>query len=117
MIFVYGTLMRGGCRAGALADAEFRGDARTNPCYRLYDCGSYPGLVDALAGVSVTGELWSVSDVCLLRLDEIEGVAEGLYERRAIQLVDRPDVDDVEAYFYLRDISGLRDIGSRWFNP
>lgn len=117
LIFVYGTLKRGDVRAGALAGAKFLGEAHTEPRYRLYDCGEYPALIGAAAGeegVAVEGEVYEVTPECLARLDEVEGVAESLYERGPIAL--RPPFSGVavEAYFYRCPVAGLPELGSRW---
>jgi len=116
LLFVYGTLMRGGCRAGALAGQRFVGEASTEPRYRMVNCGTYPGLLEAASGRSIYGEVWEVSAACLPRVDQVVGVDEGLYERRPIRLrepfADRP----VEAYFYLPSTAGMPDCGDRWVN-
>lgn len=113
-IFVYGTLKRGDCRHGALAGQKFLGDRRTAPRYRIYNVGTYPGLVDdASSGLSIQGELWEVDDVCLALLDEVEGVAEQQYQRRLIELDPREEVP-AEAYFYLPNVAGYPDCGERW---
>ena len=89
-------------------------NAQTLPRYRLFDCGEYPGLVETESGISIKGEVWEVSTRGIARVDEIEGVAEKLFERRRIWL-DEPYMDDyVEAYFYCRDIERLSDCGSCW---
>ena len=92
MIFVYGTLKRGDVRAPLLAGQVFIGGAQTLPAYRLFNVGPYPAMVEAqpngFSGLSITGELWRVDQVCLARLDEEEGLDEGLYERRMIELAD-----------------------------
>lgn len=116
LVFVYGTLMRGGCRDGALKDQEFIAEATTEPRYRLFDCGSYPGMVDDADGVAVHGEIWRVSGECLARLDDIEGVDEGLYERREIDIADPTGLKSVEAYLYLLNTEGLSDLEGRWVN-
>ncbi len=115
LIFVYGGLKRGFGLAHELQDQTFLQTAVTQPGYRLFDCGEYPGLVDAAAeGVSVTGEVYRVSAACLSRLDEVEAVDEGLYERRRIELAAPFDSQHVLAYFYLRPVAGLRDCGTTW---
>jgi gamma-glutamylaminecyclotransferase len=114
LVFVYGTLMRGDCRHGALAGQEFAGEARTIAAYRMYDVGTYPALVEAADGVEIEGEVWRVSAACRARLDAVEGVDEGLYARRTIRLQPPFDTSPVEAYFYLQSTSGMRDCGSRW---
>lgn len=114
-LFVYGTLQRGDVRAGALAGARFVGEATTQPLYRLLDCGDYPALVEvAGGGGSIAGEVFDVSPADWPRLDDIEGVAERLYERRPVRLNAPFDRQPVEAYFYLRSTDGLPDCGRRW---
>ena len=81
-LFVYGTLKRGQGRSALLAGQTFLGEARTEPHYRLYSNGAFPCLVEAEDGVSIQGELWKVDDACLVRLDAVEGVDGGLFERR-----------------------------------
>src|SRR5207249_6980142 len=62
-LFVYGTLKRGGRGNRWLAGQRFLGEAVTEPTYRLYDLGTYPGLVrDEANGLAVKGELWEVDD-------------------------------------------------------
>ena len=115
-LFVYGTLKRGDCRSHLLADATYLGEAVTDPRYKLYTHGPYPALIDAervgLPGVPIQGELYAVDAATLARLDEEEGLDEGLYERRPISLAD-PD-GSAEAYFYLRSIADMTDCGERW---
>lgn len=119
LIFVYGTLKRGFCRAHFLTGQLFLGDARTLPQYRMFDCGTYPGLkfVES-GGLSIVGELWSVDDECLAQLDREEGVDERLYARQGIQLVELVPVDGspelIEAYFYLPSVSEFPDCGECW---
>lgn len=118
LIFVYGSLKRGYRLHDLLCDQTFMGRASTECCYRLFDLGEYPGLVDSVDGVSVNGEVYQVADHCLVRLDRAEGVDEGLYERRPIRLLQCPasvrPSDTVEAWFYRRSVSGLRDCGQEW---
>lgn len=85
----------------------------------MYNCGTYPGLkLSAEDGLSIIGELWQVDDECLARLDQEEGVAEGLYARQVIELVPpslQPLPDSpIEAYFYVPSIAGLADCGDCW---
>lgn len=114
-LFVYGTLKRGDVRAGALAGQNFLGEAWTEPQYRLFDCGEYPALVEvAIDGIRVQGELYDVSPDRLAMLDEVEGVAEGLYARQPIALAPPFEASPVEAYFYRQSVHGLPDCGERW---
>ena len=114
LIFVYGTLMRGQSRAAALADQRFVSEVQTQPEYRLYVCGNYPGLVEHENGRSIHGELWSVNEECVERLDRIEAVDEGLYVRRSVRLMSPHDQSSVQTYLYAQPTNGLRDCGDRW---
>jgi len=115
LVFVYGTLKRGGANHRQLAGQTFLGTARTGPGYRIFDLGSYPGLVvqpDDRSGVA--GEVWSVDEACLRRLDEFEGLSVGLYLRLPIPLLP-PFADRVvEAYVYPHDVAGRPELGGNW---
>ncbi|MEM6257018.1 MAG: gamma-glutamylcyclotransferase family protein [Planctomycetota bacterium] len=114
-LFVYGTLKRGGVRAYLLDGQQFLGAVHTPADYRLFNTGSYPALVEAavlsLPGRSIRGELWEIDRDCLARLDEEEGVDEGLYERRGIALSND---FTAWAYLYLQPTDGLEDCGDCW---
>lgn len=114
LIFIYGTLLPGECRHPVLKQQVYVAAAQTRPCYRLVDCGSYPGLIEAAAGNSVSGEVWRVELPTLARLDRIEGVAEGLYFRGPVELEDPQLEESVETYFYLLPTAGLPDCGNCW---
>ena len=73
LLFVYGTLKRGGCRHGPLADQRYRGEACTVPLYSLHDLGDYPGLTRSEAGQEVQGEVYEVPESLLPWLDAVEG--------------------------------------------
>lgn len=115
LIFVYGTLKRGCSNHPFLDGQAFVGTAETAPGFALYALDGYPGMVtgaDNPAGVS--GEVWSVDDACLARLDELEGTAEGMYRREAVPL--RPPFEErqVEAYLYLLGVDGRARLGNSW---
>lgn len=116
LLFVYGTLKRGDVRAPLLDGQVFVCEAKTAACYRLFNVGTYPALTEAsplgLSGRSIHGELWQVDHACLERLDEEEGVDEGLYERRLIELDGNHP--QAESYFYLHTVKGMGDCGERW---
>ena len=98
LLFVYGTLKRGGRGHHLLADEEFLGETHTLPLYRLYDCGDYPGLVrDIKRGVPIQGEVWRVSEAVVHRLDKYEEVPR-LFRRAAIVLAGW--TEPVMGYFY-----------------
>jgi len=103
LLFVYGTLKRGGENHEWLAGQRFITAARTKPLYRMFDLGGYPGLVRSAAGLSA-----------LARLDVLEDVEGGEYERVEIELAGGHPVQAVEGYLCLRDITGRNDLGTCW---
>ena len=87
LIFVYGTLKRGERNHHFMTGQTFVAEARTLPGFRLYDLGDYPGMVaDATATQGIEGEIWAVDAAGLSNLDELEGLAEGLYRRELVAL-------------------------------
>ena len=114
-VFVYGTLKKGGRNHRYLAGQQFLGETRTSPGHTLYSLGDYPGMVRSNnPGHDVVGEVWQVDAPCLARLDQLEGVNEGLYERVAIALAPPFAGQTVETYFYLRSLAGRPALGSVW---
>lgn len=114
LVFVYGTLKYGHRLHDLLRNQPLLGDAITQPLYRLFDLGSYPGIVEWPNGLAVCGEVYQVDAKCLSRLDEAEGVAERHYVRRTICLQERFEFNDVHAWFWLGAVRGLRDCGTTW---
>jgi gamma-glutamylaminecyclotransferase len=115
LIFVYGTLKRGGRNFHHMAGQQFLGEARTPPGFRLYELDGYPGMLikpDDRDGV--TGEVWSVDTAGLAQLDLLEGLAQGLYRRIPINLLPPFADQPVETYLYARSIEGRPAIGSTW---
>ena len=112
-IFVYGTLKRG-YRLASFMDGQFLGEATTVAEYRLFNVGSFPGLVETSPGVEIVGEVWAVSNECLAVLDEVEAVDEGMYRRSHVHLQPPFNELAVESYFYLKQTDGLADCGSCW---
>ena len=116
LLFVYGTLMRGGCNHGALAGQRFLRDAVTRPKYLLLNLGDYPGLVLAQNdGRAIHGELYEVERRLIADLDRIEGAPE-LYR---LELVEIKDEDDrIYAYIYCGATGSLPIVGGdHWSNP
>jgi len=115
ILFVYGTLKRGGRGNRWLATQRFVSEAVTEPKYRLYDLGTYPGLVkDESTGLAVKGELWEVDDACLAELDDYE-YAPDLYSRERIRVqgTDGP----VETFLYNKPIPAAARSGDFWPFP
>ena len=114
-VFVYGTLKRGGSNHAFLAGQRYLGDARTVPGFTLYSLGDYPGMVRAPGDTAgVTGELWVVDDACLVELDRLEGLDEGLYERIDVVLAPNPFASSAQTYLYARPPDGLSPLGDHW---
>jgi gamma-glutamylaminecyclotransferase len=115
LLFVYGTLMRGGRNHGALAAQRFLREAQTRPKYRLLDLGAYPGLVPAETdGRAIRGELYEVERRQIAELDRIEG-APAMYRLERVEIED--EADPVSAYIYRRESEGLPVVaGDRWVN-
>ena len=114
LVFVYGSLKRGYALHALLRGQLYLGDAVTQPLYRLFDLGSYPGLVEWPDGLAIHGEIYQVDFECLRRLDEAEGVDERLYARRGIRLQTEFEARDVHAWFWLRTVANLRDCSVAW---
>jgi gamma-glutamylaminecyclotransferase len=122
LVFVYGTLKRGGSNHALLAGQTFVGPARLAPGFALYSLGEYPGLVaDPASPHRVTGEIWAVDAAGLAALDELEGLDEDLYARLPAVLDEWPDelsagarFAAVEVYVYLRDVTGRPRLGDTW---
>ena len=119
-LFVNGTLMRGLKLHGNLAGAEFLGEFRTAPKYRLYSIGDiHPGMFEVAegeAGVSVAGELYRVPDDVWRRVEASE--PPGLY-RGKLSLEDGREVWGILFPRQLaegrhRDISGFGDWRAYW---
>jgi gamma-glutamylaminecyclotransferase len=111
VLFVYGTLKRGGRNAHRLAGQEFLGEAVTAPRYRVFDLGAHPGLVrDEANGLAVRGELFAVSEQCLGELDAFE-VVPGPFVREPI---DVPGRERVWAYYLNTPVPPGAKGGDRW---
>ncbi|MCB1274973.1 gamma-glutamylcyclotransferase family protein [Prosthecobacter sp.] len=109
-VFVYGTLKRGGENHHWLAGQRFISKACTLPRYRMFDLGGYPGLVQDDNGLAIEGEIWEVDEAGLSRLDVLEDVEGGEYERVLLDL----EGGRVEGYLYLHSVEGRRDAGACW---
>jgi gamma-glutamylaminecyclotransferase len=116
LVFVYGTLKRGGSNHAFLAGQIFLGEARTAPGFSLYRLGGYPGMIPRKnsAAEGVTGEVWSVDEATLAKLDRLEGLAEGLYRREPVPLLPPFADRAVETYLYARSVEGAQPLGSTW---
>ena len=111
ILFVYGTLKRGGRNAFRLADQEFLGAVVTAPKYRVIDLGAHPGLIrDATAGFAIHGELFAVDAKCLAELDAFEEVP-GPFVRELIEVTGHAEV---WAYYMNTPVPSGAKQGDRW---
>jgi len=84
LVFVYGTLRRGG--AGAMSirfpNSKFIADAKVSGS--LYDLGAYPGVLLNESNSLVIGEVYEVDDEILNKLDDYE--ASSHYWRKQVEI-------------------------------
>lgn len=102
LVFVYGTLRRGGSNHFRLAGAEFV--AQGTITGRMYRIDWYPGLVLDDAGDEIHGEVYSVGADLLSALDIFEGLSAGEIEgseyRRVHTTVVRQDSQTLTAWVW-----------------
>jgi gamma-glutamylaminecyclotransferase len=115
-VFVYGTLKRGGSNHAYMAGQMFCGEARTAAGFCLIHLGNYPGLIASPEDrEGVMGEVWLVDGDCLTRLDELEGVNEGLYRREHVPLQAPFESVEVDTYIYAGSSLGRTVVaGGNW---
>jgi gamma-glutamylcyclotransferase (GGCT)/AIG2-like uncharacterized protein YtfP len=115
LLFVYGTLKRGGVRHHLVKDQTFLGEARTLPRYVLFDMTDHPALVHRPAdGRSVQGELYRVETNLLAKLDQEEG-APTLFRLEPIAL--EGEQESASAYFFQKSVEGRPLCAEdRWLN-
>ncbi|MDR5854748.1 gamma-glutamylcyclotransferase [Caballeronia sp. LZ062] len=93
-VFVYGTLrageindINGAAERSGIAAPQWIGAAHVRG--RLFDFGSYPGLVLDEAGAPVKGDVYRIEDALVAVLDEIEEVypgVEGLFRAHRLHV-------------------------------
>lgn len=105
LLFVNGTLMRGLSLHRNLDGAQFLEEVRTAPVYRLYSIADrHPGMFRVAAGgVAVAGELYSVPDEILQRVEA--GEPPDLY--RGTVLLD--DGREVPGILYPQELAEGRE--------
>lgn len=84
LVFVYGTLRRGGERAMSIRfpNSKFIADAKVSGS--LYDLGAYPGLLVGESNSLVSGEVYEVDDEILKNLDDYEESSH--YRRKQVEI-------------------------------
>jgi gamma-glutamylcyclotransferase (GGCT)/AIG2-like uncharacterized protein YtfP len=99
LVFVYGTLRGGQGNHYLLDSSKFVGNAKTKLRYALYGKG-VPFLSRTRAVSQVTGEVYSIDDPTLRRLDELEGHPDAyMREQAEVVLQDGTELT-VWIYFY-----------------
>lgn len=88
LVFVYGTLRRGGSNHFRMEGAEFITDGTVQG--RLYRIDWYPGLVLDPSGDEIHGEVYSVGPELLAALDVFEGLAAGELKGSEYRRVESP---------------------------
>jgi gamma-glutamylcyclotransferase (GGCT)/AIG2-like uncharacterized protein YtfP len=84
LVFVYGSLRRGGAGAMSIGFPEAKFIAGAKVSGSLYDLGDYPGLLVDESNSSVTGEVYEVDDEVLSKLDDFE--ASSHYRRKQVEV-------------------------------
>ena len=84
LVFVYGTLRRGGVGAMSIRfpNSRFVADAKVSGS--LYDLGAYPGLILDESNSLVVGEVYEVDDETLKKLDDFESASH--YWRKQVKI-------------------------------
>lgn len=99
VVFVYGTLRAGQWNHYLLDGSKYIGMARTKNRYALYGDG-IPFLSRTKAISQVTGEVYSVNDATLSRLDELEGHPDAYKREQAEVVLDNGRELTAWIYFY-----------------
>lgn len=84
LVFVYGTLRRGGAQAMSKSFPSSKFIANAKVSGSLYDLGAFPGLLLDESNSLVTGEVYEVDDEILNRLDDMEASSD--YWRKQVEI-------------------------------
>ncbi len=88
LVFIYGTLKQGGGRHHIIKEHRYLGTAYSTPDYKMIAPGPYPAVTQCRPGTIVAGELWEIPvEVLDKQLDAVEGVADNLYVRSKITIL------------------------------
>jgi gamma-glutamylcyclotransferase (GGCT)/AIG2-like uncharacterized protein YtfP len=123
LLFVYGTLMRGGKLHRALASSpnvKFVGKAKIRAELYRPRGEEYPGAVrTAKPNRFVYGELYALRnpDRILKRIDEIEGCDEGLFLRRIVDVWQHGKKHRSWTYLYAKSVSSAEPLPHGKFLP
>ena len=115
-LFVYGSLKRGFSNHHFLAGQEFIGDARTVLRFRMFDCGGFPGVVEAgpEGSYPIQGELWNIDATCRRRIDWLEEVDAGVYTLVGCEVDAGKGPEPAHLYVYQRALGDGQEAGTAW---
>jgi len=120
LLFVYGTLKRGGAFHADLTSqgVRFRGSAQIQGHLFRIPGELYPGALPTDTQEYVTGELYELENPrsALKKIDEIEGCDEGLFERKLVDAWVRNQRTKAWAYFYAKPLKKSSRISSGNFS-
>ena len=127
LLFVYGTLKKGGSNQRMMGDSIHLGTARLEQGTTLYTNGGFPMMVETVhvEDAGVWGELYEVDEKTLKSLDRFEGHPNH-FQRRPVGLtvvnlhrlptcptaMQAADKREAQAYFYNRSVEGREQIGN-----
>lgn len=100
-VFVYGTLRKGYGNNRLLTNATFLGKAKTNEKYGMFG-GIIPFVNKRSNSYQITGEVYSVTDDELARLDALEGHPDWYY-RETIDVTLEENGEVIKADIYFND--------------
>jgi gamma-glutamylcyclotransferase (GGCT)/AIG2-like uncharacterized protein YtfP len=84
LVFVYGTLRRGGASAMSIRFPNSKFIAEAKVSGSLYDLGAFPGMLLNESNSLVIGEVYEVDDETLNKLDDFE--SSSYYRRKQVEI-------------------------------
>lgn len=102
-VFVYGTLKRGGIYHHYISKEDiFLSTAITKEKFRLFACEECPFLLQETSEKSyqVHGEIFEVSEITMLKLDELEEVPDVYYKKDIVVIDPSGNEQKILTYFY-----------------
>jgi gamma-glutamylcyclotransferase (GGCT)/AIG2-like uncharacterized protein YtfP len=98
-VFVYGTLKSGFSNHYLLEGCEFFGSAATAPTYKMIENG-FPVIMPDPEGKPLAGEIYTVDDETLARLDRLEREGSS-YDRKLIDVLAGGERLPTKAFIYV----------------
>jgi gamma-glutamylcyclotransferase (GGCT)/AIG2-like uncharacterized protein YtfP len=98
-VFVYGTLKSGFSNHYLLDGCEYLGGAATVPTYKMIENG-FPVIMPDPGGKPLAGEIYTVDDETLARLDQLEREGSS-YDRELIDVLADGERLPTKAFIYV----------------